>query len=134
MRWVGLVLCLALPASAFPDPLMASIRQVVPPGVTVVRVDRLLNGARVIGSGARHEDVAALMQALSTLVQTPEGVRRVVERRPGLVRVAMPGADGGTLIDVAEKDAVAWKVTLTRAASPKKKGGAVAFDITLGPP
>lgn len=104
-----------------------------PKGVVVTRFDKDVCGRMLTGHAKTHEDVAEFLRVVATVVSTPMGMGRVVERkREGpTVRVELFSQDGGALVDLPAADAAGVEVELveTNTKRSASTGQVVEFKI-----
>lgn len=112
--------------------VLAAILRCATKGVAVTSAKE--SSARVVvsGHGKRREDVSDFVRAVATLVSTPRGVGRVLERsvERRTVRVQLVEG-GGREEDFAETDVANVKAQLLRADSVRSDSGPVRIDFEL---
>jgi type IV pilus assembly protein PilN len=98
-----------------------------------------VNQVKLTGTGVSHDDVAEFMRQLGTVVWTPKGMGRLVERRANTqsARVELLAADGA-IEDFAASEVASFftNIELKKAQAVEAKDGQltskrVDFEINL---
>lgn len=81
---------------AGPVRMLDALATCIPRKVWITNFDELNAGVKILGIGESHEDVSEFMKALSTIVWTPKGIARIVEkkREASSARVELLTGDG----------------------------------------
>lgn len=79
-----------------PVRMMDALSGVIPKKVWLADFDEAKENVRITGKALNHDDVAEMMRALQSVVWTPKGIARIVEkkREAVTVRVELLGGDG----------------------------------------
>lgn len=122
-----------------PVRMLDALATAIPKKVWLSDFNEQSNQVRIQGSALSHEDVAELMRGLSTVVWTPKGMGRVVERKRDAptVRVELLTGEGSILeYNVTEVSAFFSNIDLKSATLVADKaagaaGNRVNFEISL---
>ena len=140
-RTVSVVLlALASPAFASDGPvkdLGAAVSRIAARSVTVSRVDAVGSSLTVSGTAKTHEAVAEFVKDLASLVRTPLGLGRDVERKRDqsiTVRVELLSKAKPELMDFARTELESFDVELISAQKISLDGGSVVrFEVSIRP-
>ena len=105
---------------AGPVKMLDALAMATPKKVWVTEFEEKSNVVKLTGRAASHEDVADLMRGLSTVVWTPKGMGRVVERKRDspTVRVELLGAEGAMEdFNISDAQPFFTQIDLKRAES-----------------
>jgi hypothetical protein len=113
--------------------LLAEVRRVAPP-VTLTKIDRVGQNFVITGTAKGHELVAEFMKKLFTLVRTPKGFGRLIERRRDNVmgRVELYSRDAQPIEDFFLRDLVQFEGDLVKATQVTSDAGVfVRFELNF---
>ena len=124
---------------AGPVRMLDALATAIPTKVYLSTFNEANNNVKLGGRALSHEDVAEFMKSLSTIVWTPKGIGKVVERKRDATTVRVElHSQGGAIEDfsVAEVSNFFTSIDLARAVQGEDRVGSstfkrVDFDISM---
>lgn len=122
-----------------PVRMLDALATAIPKKVWLTDFNEQSNQVRITGNALSHEDVAELMRGLSTVVWTPKGMGRVVERKRDATTVRIELLTGeGSIQDYNVSDVAAFfsnidlkSATLVADKTAGAAASRVSFEISL---
>lgn len=116
---------------AGPVRLLDALATVLPRNVFIRDFTEANSAVRIAGEGKSHEDVSEFMKALSSVVWTPKGIARIVERKreATTARVEMLSGDGS--MEDFQVSELGYFFTQVELRTSEASGKAVRFEINM---
>ncbi len=116
---------------AGPVRLLDALATVLPRNVFIKDFTEANSAVRISGEGKSHEDVSEFMKALSSVVWTPKGIARIVERKreATTARVEMLSGDGS--MEDFQVSELGYFFTQVELRTSEASGKAVRFEINM---
>lgn len=118
-----------------PVRMLDALATATPKKVTLVEFDEKASAVKLTGKAASHEDVADFMRGLSSIVWTPKGMGRVVERKREAqdVRVELLSTEGAMEdFKVTEVAPFFSNIDLKKAEAKTDKGITTQVSFEIG--
>lgn len=118
-----------------PVRMLDALATATPKKVTLVEFDEKSSAVKLTGKAASHEDVADFMRGLSSIVWTPKGMGRVVERKREAqdVRVELLATEGAMEdFKLTEVAPFFSNIDLKKAEAKTDKGVTTQVSFEIG--